>query len=115
MRRAMFGVAGAAALAAIGSGAALMADDGFDSAGWKQVRGSTARDNPRSAMVPALKTKLKPGMARAEVVDLLGQPETEKGGRLTYNLGVSTYGIDYEYYVIELDGDRVKSFGMRRG
>jgi hypothetical protein len=95
------------AMAALAGAAAILAaegtPDGFDQAGWKAQHDSTAIDNPRAGMVVAVEEHLKPGMSRDEVLALLGPAESENGGTLTYDLGASPYGIDFDYLVIEFD------------
>ncbi len=80
-------------------------------------RGSTDRDNPRSGLVIAFeRDHLRVGTARSQVIALLGQPEQRTARRDQYNLGVSAYGIDHEYYVIDYDDqDRVAAFSLKRG
>jgi hypothetical protein len=115
-RSRMVMIAAVAAVAVAGGGMAMTAADGFDPAKWREASGTTARDNPRSGMVSELRERLKPGMSRDEVVTLLGAPERDGGSRLSYSLGINPYGIDHEYFVIELDaGSRVRSFGITRG
>lgn len=90
--------------------------DSFDASLWRAQHGSTERDNPRSGLVVALeRDHLRAGMARSEVIALLGQPERQTARRDQYALGVSPYGIDYEYYVIDYDdNDRVATFSLKR-
>ncbi len=90
--------------------------DSFDAALWRAQYGNTVRDNPRSSLVVALeRDHLRVGMARSQVIALLGEPERRTTRRDQYNLGVAPYGIDYEYYVIDYDDhDRVAAFSLKR-
>lgn len=90
--------------------------DDFDRALWHAQRGSTAFDNPRTGQVAALeRDHLRPGMARAEVVALLGEPEVRNATGDRYALGVSPVGVDVEEYVVEYDADdRVVRYRVRR-
>lgn len=111
-------IAGAAALVVTGAGATAMmtAADGFDSARWKAQAGSRARDNPRAGMVGTVQGRLRPGMTRGEVTELLGPPDTQAGGRASYAIGTSAFGVDYEYFVLEFDGqDKLVRHSVSRG
>ena len=88
----------------------------FDPAAWRAQAGSTARDNPRGAMVPLLDGRIQRGMARSDVLKLLGPPDAEEPGIESYNAGASPFGIDPEMYVVRYDRDgRVLSAGIIRG
>lgn len=115
MRRWMIGL-GALVLAA-GIAVAAGAGGGFDSKAWKAESGSNAVDNPRAGMVADLEKLLRPGMARAEVEALLGQPEGKRGdGAYVYDLGVARYGVDYQWFVVEFDDAGVLiRFSMSQG
>ena len=77
---------------------------GFDAEQWKAQRGSTARNNPRVGMVVELQEKhLREGMSRAEVQQLLGEPDSRQGANEVYELGASPFGASFEYFVIEYD------------
>jgi len=117
MRKAWIGIVGAAMLATFAAVVAVRAySPGFDPARWQAQRNSEAHDNPRGAMVSDLMQRLHPGMTRSEVLALLGEPETQDGARFTYALGASAYGIDYEFFVIEFDGDgRLVRHALTRG
>lgn len=93
-----------------------MTNDDFDRALWHAQRGSTAFDNPRTGQVAALeRDHLRAGMARAEVIALLGEPEVRNARSDRYALGVSPVGVDVEEYVVEYDADdRVTGFRVRR-
>ncbi len=77
----------------------------FDGERWRNARGMTADDNPRGAMVTDVGRILRPGMTRAEIVALLGVPNGEGGGRLSYDLGFPPRGDSYRYFEIVLDAD----------
>jgi hypothetical protein len=92
----------------------LSAEQGFDSDHWKAQYDVDDRDNPRAGMVTALERLLTPGMSRDAVLDLLGRPESQDVNQFRYSIGVSPYGIDYEYFVVEFDRDGlVRTFIMR--
>ena len=76
----------------------------FDSAKWKAERGNTSHKNPRIGMVSGVEGLLRVGMTREEVVALLGEPDDEKPGKFTYDLGASPVAVDFEYFVLEFDG-----------
>lgn len=109
MSRTGIAICGAGALLLLGAGGYVMTTTagGFDSDKWKAAQqAGHARDNPRAGMVRELKAQLHPGMTKAEVIALLGQPDTEeKPGRFVYALGMAKFAVDYEYYVIEFDRD----------
>lgn len=56
-------------------------------------------------MVPDLETRLRPGMSRDEILELLGPPESAGDNLLIYELGVSGYGVDFDHYMLEFDDD----------
>lgn len=115
-RKLVLGLAGATVLAASVTGAKMMAAEGFDGTKWKSLQGSRARDNPRAGMVSQVEERLKAGMTRAEVVQLLGTPEIDDDRRFTYSLGTSAFGVDYEYFIVEFDEEgRVLRHAVRRG
>jgi hypothetical protein len=117
-RKVWIGVVGASVLLVLGAGgymATTVAGD-FDSARWKALRSSTARDNPRAGMIGELKERLRPGMTQEEVVALLGEPERKDGPRYVYAIGTSAFGVDYEYFVVEFDADgKLKRHAIERG
>ena len=78
----------------------------FDSAKWKAQQDSTARNNPRAGMIGDLQQRvLQVGMTREQVVVLLGKPDTTEGNRYVYDIGTSAFGVDYEFFVVEFDGE----------
>jgi hypothetical protein len=76
---------------------------GFDSDKWKAQRHSGARDNPRAGMLRELEKLLRAGMTQNEVLALLGEPDSKRGTRFTYDLGAPGFGVDYQYFNIEFD------------
>jgi hypothetical protein len=104
-RRAWLRLIGGGALLTLAAVAATLTyrTGRFDAARWQAQRGSDALNNPRIAMIGDLEQRLRPGMTRAEVLALLGEPESQSGGRAVYALGASPYGVDYEFFVIEFD------------
>jgi len=91
--------------------------DGFNSTLWKAQHGKHERHNPRGKMIVSLeKNHLRPGMMRAEVHALLGEPDQKRGTSDVYNLGASPVGVDFEYYVLEYDSaERLSKFWLTRG
>jgi hypothetical protein len=81
----------------------------FDSNTWKSQRGQPARQNQRGEMVGILQQTLQAGMRREEVIRLLGEPDRSDEGIDIYELGVSPFGIDEEYYEIKYQDGAVVS------
>lgn len=96
--------------------ACTMQTTNFDSSTWKSQRGVAAQNNQRGQMVGALDKVVHAGMARAEVIEQLGEPDssnTDTGVDL-YELGVSDYGIDEEYFEIRYQDGKVASHRWAR-
>lgn len=83
----------------------------FDSDAWKSQRGAAPLDNGRGAMVEGVQAAVAEGMARDEVVALLGEPDSRDPatGTETYELGVSAVGVDEEYFEVRYRDGRVAS------
>ncbi len=99
------------------AGCAGTAPSRFDSAAWQAQRGAEPQQNRRGAMLPALQQALRPGMARDEVIALLGPPDRHDAaaGSDVYELGVSGYGVDEAYYQLDYrDGKLVEHRLQRR-
>lgn len=81
----------------------------FDSASWKSQRGAEAQQNRRGTMVAALEKSIAVGMPRAQVLDLLGEPDSTDAAGSTdiYELGAAQYGIDEEFYQIRYQDGKV--------
>ncbi len=90
--------------------------DAFDAELWQAQRGKDERHNPRGGMVvDLLQTHLRVGMSRTEVRRLLGEPDQRHGSSDVYELGVSPYGIDFEYLLIDYDSaGQVTQLGISR-
>jgi hypothetical protein len=90
---------------------------GFDTALWKAQHGrDEALENPRTSMVgPLIEDRLKAGMSRAEVLELLGPPEFQRNDSDYYTLGRSPYGVDYEYLVVHYVQDKMTLARLERG
>ena len=87
----------------------------FDASLWRAQAGSTANDNPRSAMVVSLeKNHMSLGMSREQITDLLGEPDVSATNADHYRIGVSPYGIDSEKFYINYKEDIVVGFGISR-
>ena len=93
------------------AGCAMHETTNFDSAAWKSQRGAKPLDNQRGAMVPALANLISEGMPRADVIGVLGEPDSSDAakGVDVYELGVSDAGIDEEYYEVRYQDGRVAS------
>jgi len=96
--------------------ACTMQTTNFDSSTWKSQRGAAAQDNQRGQMVGALDKVVRTGMTRAEVIELLGEPDSGNAdsGVDIYELGVSDYGIDEEYFEIRYQDGKVASHRWAR-
>ena len=96
--------------------ACTMQTTNFDSSTWKSQRGAAAQNNQRGQMVGTLDKVVRAGMARAEVIELLGEPDSSNidTGVDTYELGVSDYGIDEEYFEIRYQDGKVASHRWAR-
>ncbi len=83
----------------------------FDSASWKSQRGADAQHNRRGTMVAALEKSIAVGMPRAQVLGLLGEPDSTDAASSTdvYELGVAQYGVDEEFYQIHYQDGKVAS------
>ena len=84
---------------------------GFDPDAWKSQRGAAPLDNGRGAMVKGVQAAVAEGMARDEVVVLLGEPDSRDPATGTdiYELGVSAVGVDEEYFEVRYRDGRVAS------
>lgn len=93
------------------SACAMQQTANFDSASWKSQRGAAPLDNQRGAMVDGVQAVVGEGMARDDVVALLGEPDSHDAGTGVdiYELGVSAVGVDEEYFEIRYQGGRVAS------
>jgi hypothetical protein len=96
--------------------ACTMQTTNFDSSTWKSQRGAAAQDNQRGQMVGTLDKVVRTGMTRAEVIELLGEPDSGNpdSGVDVYELGVSDYGIDEEYFEIRYQDGKVASHRWAR-
>jgi hypothetical protein len=89
---------------------------GFDTAVWKAQHGRDENlENPRASMVGVLMDRLKVGMSRAEISELLGPPEFQRNDNAYYTLGRSPYGVDHEYLVVHYVQDKMTLARMERG
>lgn len=98
------------------SGCSMNKTSNFDSDTWKSQRGVQAADNQRGEMLTSLKAVIKTGMPRADVIKLLGEPDTvnAEAGTHVYELGVSELGIDEEYYEIRYQDESIVSHRWAR-
>ncbi len=76
---------------------------GFDAERWKAQRGLDLRDNPRQGMMREVRALLHPGLSKAEVLNLLGEPDRRQDNRFEYDLGMRPLGIDYQSLVLDFD------------
>jgi outer membrane protein assembly factor BamE (lipoprotein component of BamABCDE complex) len=95
---------------------AMQDTQSFDSVIWKAQRGVDLRQNKRLAMLDDLETKLHTGMGREQVIELLGPPDASdaKSSTDTYELGVSSVGIDGEVYRVEYRDGKVAAHRWSR-
>ena len=71
----------------------------FDRNLWAEFANDWIDDNPRGAMVQDIqKQHLKAGMSKADVIELLGEPETvQQNGDFSYIVGMwSGYRMDHD-------------------
>ena len=90
---------------------------GFDGALWRAQHSSAAleQDNPRIEMVSTLNQDvLVPGMARDEILILLGPPEYQDREADYYELGRSPLGVDYEQLVIQYKNGKLVQVAVQR-
>lgn len=95
------------------SACAMQNTSQFDSSAWKSQRGAGAQQNQRGTMVASVEKAIHAGMARDEVIQLLGEPDNSEAATETstdtYELGVAQYGIDEEFYEIVYQDGKVAS------
>lgn len=99
-----FGLATAAGiLAASLSGVVVMrsAAETFDAATWRNSTGGGMDDSPRFDMVEEAAEQVRPGMSRADVVALLGEPSREEDGVLIWEAGFRT--VQFAWLEVRLD------------
>jgi hypothetical protein len=71
---------------------------------------------PRAGMWTEVRAVLQPGMARSEVLELLGPPDGQDEDTLRYGMGSSPFGIDPDYLTIHFDDDdRLMRVALTRG
>lgn len=87
-----------------------MQTNSFDSETWKAQRGVSALDNKRSGMVATLEGAVRVGMARADVIQVLGEPDSRRSATDTdvYMLGLAM-GPDEQYYEVRYKDGKVVS------
>ena len=78
-------------------------DRSFDEETWHAYHNILDPDNPRGNMADDLrKNHLRRGMAKEEVIKLLGEPESEKSSQVfQYNLGMWS-GIRFDYDTLDI-------------
>jgi len=78
-------------------------DRAFDKEIWHAYHNTLDPDNPRGNMADDLRRKHLPrGMAKEQVIELLGEPEYEKSSQvLKYNLGMWS-GIRFDYDTLDI-------------
>ena len=82
----------------------------FDQSVWLAWHNRFEPDNPRYGMVDDVRTRLLHDQpTRSEVLELLGNPDAGQGADyLSYNLGASFAGVDFDVLVIYFgEDDRV--------
>lgn len=105
------------ALLLMGGGAVyFLKAPGFTPERWKAEAANTSSKNPRIYWVSQVEKLLRPGMSKDDIIALLGDPNSKRDNRYSYDLGVNPYGIDYEYFVIEFDSTgKLSRFFIERG
>ncbi|GAB2512375.1 hypothetical protein [Lysobacter humi (ex Lee et al. 2017)] len=94
-------------------GACAGAASRFDSEAWKAQRGVPDARNRRNDMAVAARARLHVGMTRAQVIELLGDPDSRKtGGIEVYALGASPLGIDPQYLELTYRDGRLAAFAI---
>jgi hypothetical protein len=94
---------------------ACSASDRFNAELWQRSDGSDYQDNTRCQMVDDLmKNYLHPGMSRAEVFKLIGEPTEEPV--VHEPVGVCGFGVDYSYLEFSFDeAGKLKEFRLIQG
>lgn len=84
-----------------------MGDNGnFDAQTWREHSSLREADSPRADMVEELiQHHLPEGMARNEVLQLLGPPNGKDSDKLLYALGAASFSPDVTYLVIVFNAD----------
>ena len=79
-----------------------MQTNSFDSDKWKALKGASVQENKRWKMTEAFEKTVHVGMKRAEVTQLLGEPDVRRTDTEAdvYELGASDLSVDDEYYEI---------------
>ncbi len=97
------------------SACAMQTTANFDSDAWKSQRGAAPLDNRRGDMLPALKSVVREGATREEVVAALGEPDASDAANTTdsYELGLGA-GVDEEVFEIRYQDGRVASSRLVR-
>lgn len=87
----------------------------FDTDAWKSQRGAAPLDNTRGDMLPAVKSVVREGASREEIVAALGEPDMSDAATHTdsYELGLGA-GVDEEVFEIRYHDGRVASSGLSR-
>ena len=96
--------------------ACTMHTESFDADTWKSQRGVAASNNRRGPLVASIDNVVRSGKSRADVVGLLGAPDSTRTGSSidVYELGRSPYGVDEEFYEVRYVDGKVQSHGMGR-
>lgn len=97
------------------SACAMQTTAKFDSDTWKSQRGAAPLDNTRGDMLPALKSVVREGAPREDIVAALGEPDASDAATHTdsYELGLGT-GVDEEVFEIRYQDGRVASSRLSR-
>ncbi len=107
----------AGVLAATIGGMAMMqgsdAAETFDAALWRASTDAEMTENPRFDMVDDAAAQVEPGMTRADLVALFGEPSGEAGAALSWDAGFRT--VQFAELVVELDpeGRAVRAYVSR--
>ena len=85
----------------------------YDQGAWIANR-MEGRQSPRRPMVKSLMRRLKPGMSRRAVEDLIGKPDHERAGWHIYDIGYprwDAFALDYDVFEVRYEHEQL--VGMR--
>ncbi|WDS34957.1 hypothetical protein [Pseudoxanthomonas sp.] len=98
---------------------AMQDTDTFDSNAWKAQRGVEFEKNQRVHMLSAMKKFIHVGMARQEIIALLGEPDySDKDGTQSldvYYMGIPEFSIDTQQYEIRYQNGKITSHRASQG
>lgn len=80
-------------------------DYAFSRERWVAEGREPAPENDRNQMLSEVEPRLQPGITAARVDEILGPPDnvSEDKRTITYELGLTPFGVDYHYLHIAFD------------